>query len=69
MDVIDDASKLTVDVCDFITEVKKENGNDYPPDSLYDLVTCLSGDVERECPDLEAQVNKQCICKSQKYVG
>ena len=36
MDVINDASKLAVNVCDFITEVKKENGCDYPPGSMYD---------------------------------
>ena len=48
MDVVDDANKLIVDVCDFITEVKKENGKDYPPGSLYDLVVCLSVYVEHE---------------------
>ena len=57
-DVVDNAKKLTVDVCNFIAEVKNENSNDYPPGSLYGLVACLTGYVEHERPDL------QCICQS-----
>ena len=56
MVVINDADKLTVDVCDFITEVEKENGQDYPPASLYDLVASLSGYVECERPGLEVKL-------------
>ena len=56
MEVIDNVDKLTADACDFITEVKKENGQDYPPGSLYDLVASLSGYIECERPDLEVKL-------------
>ena len=51
MEVIDNTNKLPFDMCDFITEVKKENGNDYSPGSMYDLVACLSAYIDRKRPD------------------
>ena len=63
VDVVDVANKLTVDVYNFITEVKKENGKDYPPGSLYDLVACLSGYIECERPDLEAKLISSAFAK------
>lgn len=39
---------LSRDVCDFITEVRKENGKQYPPGTVYDLVLCISLYLERE---------------------
>lgn len=39
---------LTRDVCAFIAEVRKENGKEYPPGTIYDLVLMLSLYLERE---------------------
>lgn len=39
---------LSRDLCDFISEVRKENGSEYPPASIYDLVLMLSLYLERE---------------------
>ena len=39
---------LKWDVCDFIVEIRKENGDQYPPGSLYDLLQGLSMFLERE---------------------
>ena len=36
------------DVCDFIVEIRKENGGQYPSSSLYDLLQGLSVYLERE---------------------
>ena len=63
MDVIDDADKLTVDVSNVIMVVTKENGKDYPPSSLYDLVACLNRYVERECQDFEAKLISSAFAK------
>ena len=43
---IDDISTITeelfiYDVCRFITEVKKLDGNDFPAKTLYDIIICL----------------------------
>ena len=34
--------ELKCDVCDFIVEIRKENGDQYPSGSLYDLLQGLS---------------------------
>lgn len=47
-DSIQDTNELQEDICDFICEVKKETGDEYPPCSLYDLVFMLSLFAERE---------------------
>lgn len=39
---------LTMDICDFIAEVRKENGAEYPGATIYDLVLMLSLFLERE---------------------
>ena len=39
---------LKRDVCDFIVEIRKENGDQYPSSSLYDLLQGLSMYLERE---------------------
>ena len=39
---------LKVDVCDFVVEIRKENGDQYPASSLYDLLGGLSLHLERE---------------------
>ena len=39
---------LKVDVCDFIVEIRKENGQQYPSGTLYDLLGGLSLYLERE---------------------
>ena len=39
---------LKHDVCDFIVKIRKENGDQYPPGSLYDLLQELSMFLERE---------------------
>ena len=41
-------SELKRDVCDFIVEIRNENGDQYPPGSLYDLLQGLSMFLERE---------------------
>ena len=38
--------ELKCDVCDFIVEIKRENGEQYPPTSLYDLLQGLSMHLE-----------------------
>ena len=40
--------ELQADLCDFIVEIKKENGEQYPPSSMYDLISGLSLYLERE---------------------
>ena len=39
---------LKHDVCNFIVEIWKENGDQYPPGSLYDLLQGLSMFLEHE---------------------
>ena len=51
-----DFDKLSADVCDFIIEVHKENGKDYPPGTLYDLVASLSSYIAHEMPDLNMKL-------------
>ena len=51
-----DFNKLLADVCDFIIEVRKENGKDYPPGTLYDLVASLNSYIARELPDLNIKL-------------
>ena len=41
-------SDLKYDVCDFIVEIHKENGQEYPRTSLYDLLGGLSLYLQRE---------------------
>ena len=43
-----DVEELKADMCDFIVEIRKENGEQYPPNSMYDLVSGLSLYLERE---------------------
>ena len=38
----------TTDLCDFIVEIRKENGEQYPSSSMYDLISGLSLYLERE---------------------
>ena len=33
--------ELCVDLCKFITEVKKLDGSDFPPRTLYDIIICI----------------------------
>ena len=35
-------------MCDFIVEIRKENGEQYPSSSMYDLISGLSLYLERE---------------------
>ena len=39
---------LQADLCDFIVEIRKENGEQYPLSSMYDLISGLSLYLERE---------------------
>ena len=41
-DIMHDLKQLKMDVCDFIVEIRKENGEPYPGSSLYDLLSGLS---------------------------
>ena len=34
-----DISQLQADLCDFIVEIRKEYGEQYPPSSMYDLIS------------------------------
>ena len=34
--------ELQADLCDFIVEIRKENGAQYPSSSMYDLISGLS---------------------------
>ena len=43
-----DVDELQADLCDFIVEIRKENGEQYPPSSMYDLISGLSLYLERE---------------------
>ena len=43
-----DVDKLQADLCDFIVEIRKENGEQYPSSSMYDLISGLSLYLERE---------------------
>ena len=40
--------ELQADLCDFIVEIRKENGEQYPPSSMYDLISGLSLYLEIE---------------------
>ena len=40
--------ELQADLCDFIVEIRKENGEQYPPSSMYDLISGLSLYLERK---------------------
>ena len=40
--------ELQADLCVFIVEIRKENGEQYPPSSMYDLISGLSLYLERE---------------------
>ena len=40
--------ELQADLCDFIVEIRKENGEQYPSSSMYDLISGLSLYLERE---------------------
>ena len=40
--------KLYTDLCDLIVEIRKENGEQYPSASKYDLISGLSLYLERE---------------------
>ena len=35
-------------MCDFIVEIRKENGEQYPPSGMYDLISGLNLYLERE---------------------
>ena len=41
-------SQLKQDMCDFIVEIRKENGEQYPGNSMYDLVSGISLYLKRE---------------------
>ena len=43
-----DIGELQADLCDFIVEIRKENGEQYPSSSMYDLISGLSLYLERE---------------------
>ena len=43
-----DVDELQSDLCDFIVEIRKENGEQYPSSSMYDLISGLSLYLERE---------------------
>ena len=43
-----DMDELQADLCDFIVEIRKENGEQYPSSSMYDLISGLSLYLERE---------------------
>ena len=43
-----DVDKFQADLCDFIIEIRKENGKQYPSSSMYDLISGLSLYLERE---------------------
>ena len=43
-----DVDDLQADLCDFIVEIRKENGKQYPSSSMYDLISGLSLYLERE---------------------
>ena len=47
-EVANNEVELKRDVCDFIIEIRKENGEQYPGSSLYDLLQGLSMFLERE---------------------
>ena len=40
--------ELQADLCDFIVEIRKENGEQYPSSSMYDLILGLSLYLDRE---------------------
>ena len=46
--VAHDIDELKTDMCDFIVEIRKENGEQYPGSSLYDLLSGLSLYLQRE---------------------
>ena len=43
-----DVDELQADLCDFIVEIRKENGEQYPSSSMYDLISGISLYLERE---------------------
>ena len=46
--VTHDLKQLKTDMCDFIVEIRKENGDQYPGSSLYDLLSGLSLFLQHE---------------------
>ena len=42
---------MQADLCDFIVEIRKENGEQYPPSSMYGLISGLSLYLERDTLD------------------
>ena len=42
-----DIDELQADLCDFIVEIRKENGEQYPSSTMYDLISGLSLYLER----------------------
>ena len=46
--VASDIATLKSDVCNFIVEIRKENGDQYPGSSLYDLLSGLGVYLQRE---------------------
>ena len=47
-DVATDIDTLWSDVCDFLVEIRKENGDQYPGSSMYDLVSGLPRYLQHE---------------------
>ena len=45
-----DIEQLKVDVCEFIVEISKDNGKQYPGGSLYDLLNGLRLYLKSEKP-------------------
>ena len=45
---VKDVDELQADLCDFIVKIRKENGEQYPSSSMYDLISGLSLYLERE---------------------
>ena len=43
-----DVGEMHADLCDLIVEIRKENGEQYPSSSMYDLISGLSLYLERE---------------------
>ena len=43
-----DVDEFQADLCDFIVEIRKENGEQYPSSSMFDLISGLSLYLERE---------------------
>ena len=56
-----DVDELQADLSDFIVEIRKENGEQYPSSSMYDLISGLSLYPERNMASL--------ISKYQVHLG